>query len=72
MNINLTKEEKEYVIYLYSSSRQYGFNRHDRLLYTIKWFMKEFPIYKEHPKSVYLLIDELTKVLMETKRNVQN
>jgi len=33
------------------------------LLYTVKWFMKEFPIYKEHPKSVYLLIDDLTQVI---------
>ena len=65
MNIDLTKEEKEYVIYLYSSSRQYGFNRHERLIYTVKWFMKEFPIYDKHSKSIYLLIDDLTQVIGE-------
>ena len=60
MNIKLNKKEKEYVIYLYSSSRQYGFNRHDRLIYTVKWFIKEFPIHDKYPKSIYLLIDEET------------
>ena len=63
MNIDLTKEEKEYVIYLYSSSRLYGYDRHDRLIYTVKWFIKEFPIYDEHSKSIYLLIDDLTQVI---------
>ena len=65
MNTRLTKKEKEYVIYLYSSSRQYGFNRHERLIYTVKWFMKEFPIHDKYPKSIYLLIDDLTQVIGE-------
>ena len=63
MVIKLNKKEKEYINYLYSSSRLYGYDRHDRLLYTVKWFMKEFPIHDKYPKSIYLLIDDLTQVI---------
>ena len=60
MYIDLTKEEKSYLFEIWHISKVHSHERYERLIYTVKWFMKEFPIYKEHPKSIYLLIDEET------------
>ena len=63
MCIKFSKVEKDYIKYLYSASRQYGFTGHDRLNYTLKWFLKEFSLYNKNPKGVYLAIEDLTNVL---------
>ena len=60
MYIDLTKEEESYLFEVWHTSKVHSHERYERLIYTVKWFMKEFPIYKEHPKSIYLLIDEET------------
>jgi len=72
MYTKFNKVEKDYIKYLYSASRQYGFKRHDRLDYTLKWFLKEFPIYNKNPKSAYLAIEDLTNVLQHiVERNAK-
>jgi len=60
MNINLTKEERSYLFEVWQTSKVHSYKRYERLLYTTRWFMKEFPIHDKHPKSIYLLIDEET------------
>jgi len=63
MHINLTKEEKSYIIEVWHISKVHSHKRYERLLYTARWFIKKYPIYREYSKSIYLLIDDETQII---------
>ena len=63
MNINLTKEEKSYINEVWHISKAHSHDRYERLLYTTKWFMEKYPIYKGYSKSIYLLVIDETQVI---------
>lgn len=61
---NLTKEQKDYIIELYHIAKiPIGNNRYNRLLYVKEHFIKKYTEFIEKPKTIWLFICDITKVL---------
>ena len=60
---DLTIEELSYINQAWHLSKIHSYDRYNRLIYVLTWFLHKYPIYEDNRLSIYKIIDEETQII---------